>query len=209
MPPPTPRFLKLLALGDSYTIGESVCGTCSFPFQLRDSLIQRLDLFGDIEVTIIARTGWSTDQLLTVIGQQDPPSDFDLVTLLIGVNNQFRRMDFEIYEREFPQLVDRAIQSAGGDANKLTVLSIPDYAFTPFGQSATAPNVVSQELDQYNAFAEQYCQDRGITYLNITDITRQGLAEPELVAADGLHPSTAAYSRFVARLAPIKMEKLD
>ncbi|MEO6347980.1 MAG: SGNH/GDSL hydrolase family protein [Aquaticitalea sp.] len=200
--------LKILALGDSYTIGQSVCETCRFPEQLKDSLINVLGTT-DISLDIIAQTGWTTTNLITAINTQNPASDYDLVTLLIGVNNQYQHKPFEIYTNEFPVLIQKAIASAKGDKSKVIVVSIPDYAYTFFGQSSSNPVTISTELDQYNAFAKAYCVERDITFINITDITRLGLEQPELVASDGLHPSELAYSKFVERLLPLAIEKLQ
>ena len=199
--------LKILALGDSYTIGESVCVSCRFPVQLKDSLVNHLNT--DISVDIIAQTGWTTTKLFEAIVDENPPLDFDLVTLLIGVNNQFQGKPFELYEQEFPLLVSQAIALGQNDKNNVIVVSIPDYAYTPYGQNNANPELTSSEIDAYNTFAENYCIENDITYVYITDITRQGLIETDLVASDNLHPSELAYTRFVERLLPIAIEKIE
>ena len=195
---------KLLSLGDSYTIGESVCETCRFPEQLKDSLINNTENTA-FNLKVVATTGWTTTNLLNGISNENLPNNYDLVTLLIGVNNQYQGKDFSIYETEFPELVDIAITKAKGDKNRVIVVSIPDYAFTPFGNGNTT---ISSEIDAYNAFAENYCNANNITFVNITDITRNGLEDTDLVASDGLHPSEKAYSLFVERLLPYALEKL-
>jgi acyl-CoA thioesterase-1 len=200
---PISRQLKYLALGDSYTIGESVCETCRFPEQLKSGLENSYpnDVFS---LKIIATTGWTTTNLITAINTQNPDSNYDLVTLLIGVNNQYQRKPFSIYEQEFPELVATGIRLAKGDKSKLIVVSIPDYAYTPFGKrlgTATSA-VISSDLEKYNTFAKNYCMDNSIEFINITDITQQGLENPNLVATDGLHPSELAYSKFVERILP-------
>lgn len=201
---PKPDPIKILSLGDSYTIGESVCETCRFPEQLKDSL--KVNVEGlDASLKLIARTGWTTSRLKTEIAQENLDNDYDLVTLLIGVNNQFQGRPFEIFENEFPELADIAIVSAQGEKKNLIVVSIPDYAFTPFGSGSTS---ISAGIDKYNDFIESYCNQNEITYIYITDITRLGLTQPELVANDGLHPSTLAYSKFVERILPKALEKL-
>lgn len=197
-PDPSGADFTYLALGDSYTIGESVTATQNFPFQLQDSLGKSLNETGAYK--IIARTGWTTTNLLNAIESQNPTKDYDLVTLLIGVNNQFQGKPFSVYEKEFPKLLDLAIEFAKGDATSVLVVSIPDYAFTPFGQNNGNAQQISEEIDQYNAFAEQISAQKGVTFQNITDITRMGLDNPELVANDGLHPSAKAYKKFVDRL---------
>ena len=122
-----------------------------------------------------------------------------MVTLLIGVNNQYQNKPFSLYETEFPQLVIKSIALAKGDKTNVIVVSIPDYAYTPFGQGAVN---ISTGIDQYNAFAQNYCAENGIVFINITDITRLGLSQPEVVASDGVHPSDLAYSKFVDRILP-------
>tara|TARA_R110000851_G_scaffold61343_4_gene141210 strand:+ start:320370 stop:321011 length:642 start_codon:yes stop_codon:yes gene_type:complete len=196
---------RYLALGDSYTIGESVCDTCRFPEQLKKELDERLKKQGDIK--IIAKTGWTTTDLLNAIAQQKPSNDYDLVTLLIGVNNQYQGQPFSTYEKEFPELLNKAIQFAGGNKDNVIVVSIPDYAFTPFGQTKSDPSNISEELDRYNAFAKKIADERGVSFENITPITRNGLKNKSLVASDGLHPSKGAYNQFVELLST-KVEKI-
>lgn len=193
-----PRELRYLALGDSYTIGQSVCETCRFPEQLK---IQLKTAFpnDNFFLKIIATTGWTTTNLINAINTQNPTADYDLVTLLIGVNNQYQHKPFSLYESEFPQLIDKAIALAKGDKTHVIVVSIPDYAYTPYGHGSAS---ISAEIAQYNAFALSYCVARQITFVNITDITRLGLSQPELVASDGLHPSELAYTKFVERILP-------
>ena len=195
---------NLLSLGDSYTIGEIVCSSCRFPSQLKDSLSSALPE-DEFELRIVAQTGWTTTNLITNLNNETLDSNFDLVTLLIGVNNQYQGKPFEIYETEFPALVDMAIAYANNDPNRLIVVSIPDYAYTPFGNGN--PNITNG-INQYNGFARNYCFDNNITFVDITDITRLGLEQPELVASDGLHPSTLAYTKFVERLLPHALQKL-
>lgn len=207
-PVPTPAVgtLKYLALGDSYTIGESVCETCRFPEQLKTSL--SVNLNKNISLEIIATTGWTTQNLLSALADQNPPSDQDLVTLLIGVNNQYQHKPFSVYETQFPELLNKAIALAKGDKTKVIVISIPDYAYTPFGQNSGNSATISTEIDQYNAFAENYAVQQGVRFVNITDITRQGLSNPELVAPDGLHPSKSAYAKFVEKILPVALMAL-
>tara|TARA_B110001452_G_C15206929_1_gene418693 strand:+ start:905 stop:1558 length:654 start_codon:yes stop_codon:yes gene_type:complete len=210
-----PINYKILSLGDSYTIGQSVCDECNFPVQLKDSL--QTVLYNDtINVEIIAVTGWTTTALINsvnpVLENHSPDNIFkdnDLVTLLIGVNNQYQNRPFELYETEFPELVNKAISlTKSQSSNDLIVISIPDYAYTPFGQSGPNPSNTSQEIDMYNNFAENYCLENDISFINITDITRLGLVNPALVASDNLHPSKLAYKKFVERIYPVALEKL-
>lgn len=203
--PEPSHTIKILALGDSYTIGESVCETCRFPEQLKDSLIANFETDTSIELKIIAKTGWTTTNLIKAINDTPINNNFDLVTLLIGVNNQYQGKPFSIYETEFPQLVNTAIKKGNNNKAHVIVVSIPDYAYTPFGQGNTK---ISSDINKYNIFAENYCKAHNITYVNITDITRRGLNDSQLVASDGLHPSELAYSKFVERLLPFSIKKL-
>lgn len=187
-----------LALGDSYTKGESVCNSCNFPSQLTAALNDSLNKEGTY--IRIAETGWTTSDLLNGIASKKPTSTYDLVTLSIGVNNQFQGKPFSLYEKEFPELLDKAIRFAQGDPKKVIVLSIPDYAFTPYGENSGKATKISEELDSYNAFAKKISAAKNISFYDITEITRQGLVNPKLVATDGLHPSKEAYTLFVAKI---------
>lgn len=195
---------KILSLGDSYTIGESVCETCRFPEQLKQRLISQTNN-KEFELKIIARSGWTTNELLRSVNTQKD-FDYDLVTLLIGVNNQVQNNLFNIYENEFPQLIAKAILLAKSNKKNLMVISIPDYAYTPFGGGNSS---ISSGINKYNEFALNYCNTNDITFINITDISRMGLENPELVASDGLHPSELAYSKFVERIYPLALQKLN
>ena len=195
------KTVSYLALGDSYTIGQSVCETCRFPEQLKKNLVNSNPntTYG---LKIIAQTGWTTTSLISAINAQNLTPDYDLVTLLNGVNNQYQNKAFSVYEKEFPELVNKAIALAKGDKSNLIVVSIPDYAYTPTGQQLGNSQKISTEIDNYNAFAQQFCLANKIEFVSITDITRKGLQNPLLVASDGLHPSELAYSYFVERILP-------
>ena len=201
----TPKNIEILSLGDSYTIGQSVCDTCRFPEQLKSSLSTNLGSNYKFNLQVIAQTGWTTTNLKNAIKTQNPNENKDLVTLLIGVNNQYQNKPFSIYEQDFPELVQTAKRLAKGNSNNIIVISIPDYAFTPFGGGNT---LISQDIDKYNAFAKTYCISNNISFINITDITRMGLGNKDLVASDGLHPSQLAYARFVERILPSAIEKI-
>lgn len=196
---------KYLALGDSYTIGQNVCETCRFPAQLKDSLQNRMPN-SEIGLQIIATTGWTTNNLQMSINSRSLASEYDLVTLLIGVNNQYQHLPFSIYESEFPQLVNTVILLAKGDKSNVIVVSIPDYAYTPYGNGNAG---ITLEIQQYNTFAKNYCEANQIEFVNITDITQQGLIDPTLVASDGLHPSKLAYTKFVERILPKALAALE
>lgn len=201
--------ISILALGDSYTVGTGVCEGCSFPLQLKDSLAKVRNPIYRSQIDIIARTGWTTEDLIGAINSNDPNTDYDLVTLLIGVNNQFQGQAFAFYESEFPSLLNRAISLADGRKDRVVVLSIPDYAFSSFGQNWGNPVTTSEEIDAYNTFAESICDAQDVDFLNITDISRAGLSRPELIASDGLHLSEIAYAIVVERLRPLVQNKLE
>jgi acyl-CoA thioesterase-1 len=201
------REIKYLALGDSYTIGQSVCETCRFPEQLKLRIASEFN--ASVDLKIIAQTGWTTTNLKSAINSQNPASNYELVTLLIGVNNQYQNRPFSLYQQEFPELLLKAISLANGHPENVIVVSIPDYAYTPYGQNSTDPNVISTEIDNYNSFAETTSAQNGVIFVNITDITRMGLENPNLVASDGLHPSELAYLKFVEKILPKALISLE
>ena len=187
-----------LALGDSYTIGESVKEAERFPNQLADSLAVGGTKISTVK--IVARTGWTTDELNNGINAAGLTSNnYSMVTLLIGVNNQYRGRSIEDYKPSFSALLDRAIQFAGGVKERVIVVSIPDYAYTPFGRGQQS---ISDGIDQFNAANEAITKAKGVVYAQITPISRQGLNDPSLVASDGLHPSGKQYSRWVGVIKP-------
>ena len=189
---------KYLALGDSYTYGEGVCESCAFPVQLSDTLYTYHNEV--INLLSIAQTGWTTTNLIDQLSIISPSNDFDLVTLLIGVNNQFQGIPFAVYQEEFPYLLEKAIFLAKNDHNRVIVISIPDYSFTPFGQFYSNTDVVSNEINQYNEFASNVCEQKNVYFEDITNITVLGLDQPELIAPDGLHLSELTYSKIVYRI---------
>lgn len=188
-----PRHSKFLALGDSYTIGESVAEDQRWPVQLVKMLNAKGKNFSAPK--IIATTGWRTDDLKNAILRDNPSKDYDLVSLLIGVNNQYQGKSVEAYAPEFEELLNMAINFAGGDKSKVFVVSIPDYGFTPFGKEKQEK--ITRELDEYNRVNKEISDRIGVKYFNITDVSRKGLEDPELVANDGLHPSGKMYSEWV------------
>lgn len=179
---------KFLALGDSYTIGESVSEEERWPNQLADKLkIER--------PRIIATTGWRTDDLKGAINSANLKDDYDLVSLLIGVNNQYQGKSSAQYEIEFEDLLKTAIQLAKGKSKNVFVVSIPDYGFTPFGKPKQ--ETITVQLDEFNIINKRISEKYKIKYFNITGISRKGLEDPTLVAADGLHPSGKMYTQWV------------
>jgi len=188
---------RYLALGDSYTIGESVSEDGRWPAQLRDSLIARGNSFGDYK--IIATTGWRTDDLSNAMDDENLASDYNLVSLLIGVNNQFQGKSVEDYKPEFEALLNRAINLAGGIKDNVFVVSIPDYAFTPFGQRSNSEKITT-ELILYNDACKEITIANGVKHIDITPISQRGIDEPSLVAGDGLHPSAGQYTLWVREI---------
>jgi lysophospholipase L1-like esterase len=183
--------IRFLALGDSYTIGQSVPANEKWPEQFRDSLQARAYSFDTLSV--IAQTGWTTQNLLSMIdGKQLDQKNYNLVSLLIGVNNQYQGQPVSIYPAQFQRLLDSAIQYAGGNPDHVFVVSIPDYAYTPFGQNDPQ---ISAEIDEFNHINDSISNANGVTYFNITPISRSG--QSGLVASDNLHPSGYQYSLWV------------
>ena len=193
------KTFQYLALGDSYTIGEAVAKGGSFPLQLAAKLKACFNI--EVQTKIIATTGWRTDQLIEAVENENLPHNYDLVTLLIGVNNQFQNKDFRQFEMEFLKLLNIAQKLSDNDQSKILVLSIPDYGFTPFGK---AKQSISEGIDKYNAYAKKITVSKKISFLNITDITRRGLKEVNLVAEDNLHVSAKGYAEFVERILALK-----
>ncbi|MFZ2753766.1 MAG: SGNH/GDSL hydrolase family protein, partial [Lysobacteraceae bacterium] len=186
--------VRYLALGDSYTIGESVEPEGRWPLQLVAALRADGVVIGDPR--IIARTGWTTDELSSAIDAAAPlGDDYGLVTLSIGVNNQYRGRTVDEYAHEFAVLLERAIGFAGRRAGRVVVLAIPDWGVTPFAlQGGRDVSVIARELDAYNAAAAKLCAKRGVAFVDIAPMSRQRGAEPAMLADDGLHPSAAMYA---------------
>jgi lysophospholipase L1-like esterase len=194
---PARKTISYLALGDSYTIGESVTQKSSFPFQLADSLRKKGVLVSDIKV--IAKTGWTTSDLKTAIGNENINRKFDVVSLLIGVNNQFRGYSQSVYREEFVELLKTAISFADGDAAKVFVISIPDWGATPFGGNG-ANKDISRQIDQFNLINKEESLKLHVNYTNITPTSRKVISNTSWVAGDGLHPSGKMYGLWVHEL---------
>jgi lysophospholipase L1-like esterase len=188
--------IKFLALGDSYTIGEAVDESQRWPVQLVNHL--RKKGFKADEPRIIATTGWRTDDLKNAILKENPPKNYNLVSLLIGVNNQYQGRSAEAYAAEFQELLKMAIDFAGGDTSSVFVVSIPDYGFTPFGKEKKED--ITMAIDEFNSVNKKITRALGVKYFNITDISRKGFEDPDLVASDGLHPSGKMYRLWVERI---------
>lgn len=204
-PTPTPEMttdedaasvkrVRYLALGDSYTIGESVAPADRWPKLLSDRLSGEADL-EIVAPRILATTGWTTRNLLNAMATTQLEAPYGLVSVLIGVNNQFQGRSLEEYRTEYAELLQQAIALAGGNKAHVFVVSIPDYGYTPFGAGNQAN--ISAGLAPFNAACKEITEAAGIAYYNITPISERGLAEPQLVAGDGLHPSGEQYAAWV------------
>ncbi len=191
--------ITYLALGDSYTIGESVKPEERWPVVLVNKLGEQGLKIKQPE--IIATTGWTTDELKKGIEKRGLKQKYGLVSLLIGVNNQFRGFETEVYETEFRELLSIAIDYANGNTKKVFVVSIPDYGVTRFG-SKHDPEKISVELDYYNQVSKKIAEENGVEFFNITEISRLAAADPELVAKDELHPSGKMYKQWVDLMLP-------
>jgi len=197
---PTSEYsLTYLALGDSYTIGEGVEAAERWPAQLVTALRAQSISIADPE--IIARTGWTTANLLTAIERQYAGEEHDLVSLLIGVNDQYQGLSVATYRQEFKELLTFAIQAAGGRASHVIVVSIPDWGFTPFAETVERPNI-SIEIDAFNAVNREESAAAGVHYFDITATTRPLIFDRQLFAEDGLHPSTKMYAQWVELIFP-------
>jgi lysophospholipase L1-like esterase len=191
--------ISYLALGDSYTIGEAVDSTHRWPVQLADSL-RRIHHLRVDEPQIVATTGWTTNELQHGIEQADLKDKYELISLLIGVNNQYRGYAFEQFEKEYEVLIKWAIQHSVHGASGLFAVSIPNYGVTPFGQ-ARGEDTIRAELLAYDAKAKEICQRFGIPFFDITPISELTKDNPTFIADDQLHPSGLQYTEWVRSFA--------
>ncbi len=199
------KRLKFLALGDSYTIGENVEEAQRWPVVLAKLLRDEgVDLD---EPIIIARTGWTTDELDTAINQVNLQGVFDLVSLLIGVNNQFRGRAAEEYRREFVALLRRAVAFAGARPSHVLVLSIPDWGVTPFALGRNRARI-AEEIDRFNAIKRAETERPGARYVDVTPMSRLAAQDRSLLAGDALHPSGKMYAEWARLALPVAREIL-
>jgi lysophospholipase L1-like esterase len=191
--PAAPRYL---ALGDSYTIGEGLAANENWPHQLAAALRAQGVAIADPE--IIARTGWTTDELSAAMDAHAFHPPYDLVTLLIGVNNQYRGRDLGNYRVEFRKLLERAIALAGGNARHVVVVSIPDWGVTRFGAESGRDRAgIAREIDAFNAAAAEISAALHVRQADVTATSRDRGGDADMLAADGLHPSAAMYARWL------------
>jgi lysophospholipase L1-like esterase len=195
---------RYLALGDSYTIGESVSAEDRWPDQLA-KLLESENI--KTEVTIIARTGWTTSELWQGIRAVKISPPYDLVSLLIGVNNQYRGYAINEYRDQFNFLLHKAIEYADGDPDRVFVLSIPDWGMTPFASDRGREHI-SKEIDEFNSMNREMSEKAGVHYIDVTSISRESINDTTLTAPDGLHPSGKMYAMWAEKALPIVKEIL-
>jgi lysophospholipase L1-like esterase len=208
------REIRYLALGDSYTIGEGVSEAERWPVQLAGLLRQHSLTVSAPE--IIARTGWTAGELTIALQAQQPEGPFELVSLLIGVNDQYRGYDLERYRQEFRTLLQQAIELAGGDPGRVIVLSIPDWSVMPFAEGRNRSQIAA-EIEQFNAVnreeahraasnyagqAELGLGGPGVRYVDVTSLSRRAASDPALIARDGLHPPGKMYQAWAQAVLP-------
>lgn len=196
--------LRYLALGDSYTIGESVEEAERFPNQLA-SLLANEGV--TVDVKIIARTGWTTDELWRGIQAEVVEPPYDMVSLLIGVNNQYRGRGLEEYREGFIFLLNKAIEYAGGDVKRVVVFSIPDWGVTPFAYGRDTTQIAN-EIDAFNKVNLEESTKAGVQYVDVTPSSRLALNDKTLIASDGLHPSGKMYAEWAQSALPIALNIL-
>jgi acyl-CoA thioesterase-1 len=200
------KVLRYLALGDSYTIGTAIGSDNAYPEIFGDSLRQdkRVD---SLLVEVIAKNGWTTTDLISGIELGRTDADYNLVTLLIGVNNQYQGGSIAKYELEFRALLKRAIEFVGGDSTHVLVISIPDWGASPAGAGNRA--AIAEEIDDFNLAQEQIAIEEGVQFVDITTISRNGLSDSSLIASDGLHFSKKMHRQWLDLLYPILKGKLE
>ena len=190
----------MLALGDSYTVGEGVGPADSWAIEAAS----RLDVSG---IEIIAKTGWTTDELAAAVADRHLIGPFALVSLLVGVNNQYRGRPLDEYRQQFGRLLDTAIGLAGGKRQRVVVLSIPDWGVTPFAAGRDRARI-AREIDAFNATSLEESRRRDVHYVDVTTISRRAATEPELLAPDGLHPSALMYKEWAELVVPVAQQAL-
>jgi lysophospholipase L1-like esterase len=195
-----------LALGDSYTIGESVSEQERFPFQTVQILKDKN--FNIDAPSIIAKTGWTTADLLDALNSDPPQKTYSFVTLLIGVNNQYQGKSLKEYKIQFTELLNKAVSYAGNNKDHVYVLSIPDYSVTPFASEYDTA-AIANEIDTFNAANKSISINAGVHYIDITPISRNAKNDSSLLAGDGLHPSGLQYKKWSELLAEMMLQEIQ
>ena len=194
-----------LALGDSYTIGESVPLYKSFPYQIVHLLRKKEFNFNAPE--IIAKTGWTTDELQDGINNSILLSKYDFVTLLIGVNNQYRGRDAIEYKQQYEEILKKAIELANGKKDRVIIISIPDYSFTSHAQSMDTEKI-SREIEVFNSINKALSIQYKVQYVDVTAGSKEAKNSPSLMAADGLHPSEKQYAKWAKEIVELIASQL-
>lgn len=202
--------ISMLCLGDSYTIGEAVETEKRFCNQAIE-ILKNYELYFN-EPEIIAQTGWTTDELASAIQEKKITKKFDIVTLLIGVNNQYRNRSIENFKEEFSSLLQSAISFSAKGKESVILLSIPDWSVTPFiaqdAQKRTA-HEVSTQITQFNQVIKETAKELNVAFVDITPISQRAKAERNLIAQDGLHPSGEMYALWAKDLAAAIAPKIN
>lgn len=205
MPSTDPQLTRLLALGDSYTIGEAVEPDERWPARLAAMLAARgLDM---APPSFVARTGWTTDELFASIDAASLTGPYDLVTLLIGVNDQYRGRHVEQFRRSFRGPLGRALAFAGDRARRVIVVSIPDWGVTPFAHDRDRGRIAA-EIDLFNSVVREEAEHARVRFIDVTTVSRRAASENNLVATDGLHPSGAMYAEWARLVLPVAVAAL-
>ena len=202
----TCKTFRILALGDSYTVGEGLETTQSFPNEIARllSALRRPEHkrrpCSAVTIDVVAKTGWTTDELLKGMSESDAcgaSCRYDLVTLLIGVNNQYRGRSSDEFVADFEALLKMALEFADGLPNRVVVLSIPDWGITPFAAKEKKDSfLIAGQIDDFNAVIYRLAKRYRMHFINVTPWTREAQSDPGLLAADGLHPSGREYTRW-------------
>ncbi|HEY4130818.1 MAG TPA: GDSL-type esterase/lipase family protein [Gemmatimonadaceae bacterium] len=206
VPPSAPvAEVRFLALGDSYTIGEAVAENERWPVQL--AALLRAQGVHVAAPTIIARTGWTTDELSAGIDAAQPSGPYDLVTLLIGVNNQYRGRSVQEFRSQLHTLVQRAVELAGDRASRVVIIAIPDWGVTAFAEGRDRARI-AREIDAFNLINKREAAAAGAHFVDISPIARRAASEAALTAHDGLHPSGAMYAEWARLIGRVAREAL-
>lgn len=198
------KSLSYLALGDSYTIGTSIGEENAYPHLLKAHLLKS-DSISSVALKVIAQNGWTTQNLLDGISHEQPDSTYDLVSLLIGVNNQYQGRDKLEYAQQFSQLLKQSIAFAEGDTSRVVVISIPDWGATPSG--ASGRQSIAEDIDDFNEINRSITSSLGVTYVDVAPVSRTAIENSDLVAQDQLHFSGKMHELWLDLIAP-KVEAL-
>lgn len=185
--------LYYLALGDSYSIGTSIASQEAFPHQLADRLTNNINV--PVEVKIVARNAWRTDDLIRAIRRTELRDEYDFVTLLIGVNNQYQKLPLDVFRDDYIKLLEQALKYVRGDKRRVFALSIPNYGYSPFGSENKTE--ITEEIKEFNKSIEEVCQQYDVAYYDVTSISEKYSVNESYIAKDNLHPNALQYSAWL------------